>query len=348
MKLNIKKNYLFNFFYIAFIFLLSIDSFRNPLKSQRILGFSAYKLIIPLLILQLVLNWKYNIKLFPKISKILFKIIFPILILITIVFSILDTVVSPNFVYTLTNFHQQGLGNLSLYLGLSLFFNKSNRYWQKNIKNIIFYIPFILIILLLITKLWPGDVFEIMILEDHIIENFQFIVLFIGGVVSLFFALKFRVKNKSLYYFFLITFFCLFLISGDEISWGQRIFNFKTIDAIKPYNLQNENTIHNLDFFDHFVRIGYILFSLFGVFSKSIAKLVSENKSYVNYLPDNIFLGYFIFPAIYNVLEYFSFNNSIKGWAEPMELFLYCGLVFFIIYQGYLRYKKYYKNTINV
>jgi len=184
-----------------------------------------------------------------------------------------------------------------------------------------------------------------MILEDHIIENFQFIVLFIGSFVSLFFALKFKVKNKYLHYFFLIAFFCLFLVSGDEISWGQRIFNFKTIDTIKSYNLQNENTIHNLDFIDEFVRIGYILLSLFGVFSKSIGKLVSKNKSLINYLPDNIFLGYFIFPAVYNVLEYFYFNNSIKDWAEPMELFPYCGLVFFIIYQGYLRYKKYYLNT---
>lgn len=338
MKLNLKINYLFNLFYVTFIFLLSIDSFRNPLKSQEIIGLSIYKLIIPFLILQLILNWKYKIKLAPKINRILFYLSIPIA-LMTILMSVVSVITPPNYIFTITNLNQQQLGFLSFFIIMSLLFNKSKIWWRKNINKIIFFTPFILVSVLIIVSLWPNDIFKKMVLEDHLIENSQFVILFIGGIVSLFFSFKLRVKNKYLYYLFVTISICFFLVSGDEISWGQRIFNLKTIDVIAPYNLQNENTIHNLDFFDQYIRVGYILFSLLGIFAKPIAKVLNK-KNLVNWLPDYIFLGYFLFSAIYNILEYFSLNKSIKDWAEPMELFLYCGLVFFFIHQGYHKIKK--------
>jgi len=36
---------------------------------------------------------------------------------------------------------------------------------------------------------------------------------------------------------------------GEEISWGQRIFNFATPEAIKDINLQQEFNFHNLEIF---------------------------------------------------------------------------------------------------
>ena len=51
-------------------------------------------------------------------------------------------------------------------------------------------------------------------------------------------------------YFFLLM-ACIFLFGfGEEISWGQRIFNFDTPDFIANRNTQKELTIHNLELFD--------------------------------------------------------------------------------------------------
>ena len=36
---------------------------------------------------------------------------------------------------------------------------------------------------------------------------------------------------------------------GEEISWGQRIFNIATPETISQMNVQDETNIHNLEFF---------------------------------------------------------------------------------------------------
>ena len=42
----------------------------------------------------------------------------------------------------------------------------------------------------------------------------------------------------------------LFLAFGEEISWGQRIFNFSTPEAIDRINVQHEFNLHNLEIFN--------------------------------------------------------------------------------------------------
>jgi hypothetical protein len=37
-----------------------------------------------------------------------------------------------------------------------------------------------------------------------------------------------------------------FFVCGEEISWGQRIFNFKTSAYFQEHNSQDEENIHNL------------------------------------------------------------------------------------------------------
>src|SRR4051812_24271651 len=41
-----------------------------------------------------------------------------------------------------------------------------------------------------------------------------------------------------------------FFGGGEEISWGQRIFGWKTPDAFKHENIQHETNIHNLKLFN--------------------------------------------------------------------------------------------------
>ncbi len=48
--------------------------------------------------------------------------------------------------------------------------------------------------------------------------------------------------------FYLLLGLLLFVAFGEEISWGQRIFNFETAESIKEINAQEEFNIHNLKF----------------------------------------------------------------------------------------------------
>ncbi len=80
--------------------------------------------------------------------------------------------------------------------------------------------------------------------EDGLFEWATFFYLFAASAV--FFILS--VKSKNI--FFLMLFVVLLLGAGEEISWGQRIFNYQTPEIIRQKNIQQEFNIHNLEVFN--------------------------------------------------------------------------------------------------
>jgi len=91
--------------------------------------------------------------------------------------------------------------------------------------------------------------------EDGFFQNCGASFLFIASM--LFFYLFFRSKQdqpvsvakKRGNIWFLLLGLLFFFGAGEEISWGQRIFNFKT-PAFMSSNIQSEFSIHNLPLFD--------------------------------------------------------------------------------------------------
>ena len=81
--------------------------------------------------------------------------------------------------------------------------------------------------------------------EDQLFEWLGF-AFFLSS--SIFFFLTF-LKTRS--FFVLLLALILFGGAGEEISWGQRIFGFKTPEIIKEINVQKEFTIHNIEIFNN-------------------------------------------------------------------------------------------------
>jgi len=86
--------------------------------------------------------------------------------------------------------------------------------------------------------------------EDGIIEYLGAFFLFLTSLLlflTCFFYL--RKNNKTRYQKIIFIFFALafFLAAGEEISWGQRVFDFKTPQYLKTINDQNEINLHNID-----------------------------------------------------------------------------------------------------
>jgi len=99
------------------------------------------------------------------------------------------------------------------------------------------------------------EILETFVNEDQIFENLT-VVYFL--VISVFFGIyivRFRPTIAEKKYYFIkklvvIGFALLFFVgAGEEISWGQRIFNIQTPKALENANVQKELTIHNLEFF---------------------------------------------------------------------------------------------------
>jgi len=61
---------------------------------------------------------------------------------------------------------------------------------------------------------------------------------------------NFRIIKTNRNLVFLVCSLLFFVAFGEEISWGQRIFNWETPESIEKINFQQETNLHNLNNFN--------------------------------------------------------------------------------------------------
>ncbi|MGV6846103.1 MAG: hypothetical protein ACWA42_08260 [Lutibacter sp.] len=83
--------------------------------------------------------------------------------------------------------------------------------------------------------------------EDGFVENSQFILLLTSSILLFVYFFK-LFKYKSIYWKVGVLLFALafFFASGEEISWGQRIFNIQSSEYFLENNAQHETNLHNM------------------------------------------------------------------------------------------------------
>ena len=81
-------------------------------------------------------------------------------------------------------------------------------------------------------------------IEDGFVEYLSAFFWLIGIVFALKILSKNKLKNNLIGLIFLLV---SFISLGEEISWGQRIFNFSTPESIASINRQKEFNFHNLN-----------------------------------------------------------------------------------------------------
>lgn len=90
--------------------------------------------------------------------------------------------------------------------------------------------------------------------EDHYFETIGAISFFATSVLFFYgFWLLRSIKPATRYLFIkkialLGLAAAFFFAAGEEISWGQRIFNIETPETLSEINVQDEITIHNINF----------------------------------------------------------------------------------------------------
>lgn len=132
--------------------------------------------------------------------------------------------------------------------------------------------------------------------EDGLFEYLTALSFLIASVI---FFVLFLNQKKIVYVFFALIFF---IGMGEEISWGQRIFNYGTPEYFKEKNIQNELNLHNLELFD----------------SKNIE---GEYKSGISYILSINFL-YKLFWLVYGLIlpVVYSFSVIVKNAANKISL----------------------------
>jgi hypothetical protein len=175
-------------------------------------------------------------------------------------------------------------------------------------KNSFIFKPVIYLILLIYipltyTVLAMGNkIIAALVPEDHFFEIIGAFSLF---VTSLLFLYGFRVARKSLdktwtslikqlVYLGLVLLF--FFGAGEEISWGQRIFGFKTPEQLAQVNKQDELNLHNLSVLENSKlftadRLFDAFWFLFAVFTPAIALMVPAFKRFAGKFIPIVFWG---------------------------------------------------------
>ncbi len=107
---------------------------------------------------------------------------------------------------------------------------------------------------------YSENIYMYLIQEDGIYENLTAIGMLVGAILV--FAKIFRSSNLTKYQkgFYIFLALMMFFGFGEEISWGQRIFDIETTGYLAENNLQGETNLHNLKI--NGVKVNKVIFSL--------------------------------------------------------------------------------------
>jgi len=88
---------------------------------------------------------------------------------------------------------------------------------------------------------------SILTTEDGLIEWLTVLALAITSIVCLYRVITLHQKKPTLFLIMTLLLGAIFIFgAGEEISWGQRIFNTESSEFFQQHNAQGETNLHNL------------------------------------------------------------------------------------------------------
>jgi hypothetical protein len=155
--------------------------------------------------------------------------------------------------------------------------------------------------------------------EDRATEWITFAGFFFASLLRAGAALRRapRPRLATLYLAGLAFFF--FVCAGEELSWGQRVFGFKTPDAIKRSNEQKEFNLHNLDV-EHFHPVAVVsaFMKVFGILLPLACwwRRRAGDAPWRRFLPAPAVVAAFVFPEVLGFLVGHLKPAILERWSQ--------------------------------
>ena len=134
-------------------------------------------------------------------------------------------------------------------------------------ERVIFSIVFLLIVIGVVLSRADLPIFEgFYVREDGFIEWLTIVALLSGAFLCFYRTFKLKSQRSLIFLLGMVLMGLVFVFGvGEEISWGQRIFDIESPEFFIKHNAQGELNIHNLIFNER--KINKIIFgTLLGVF----------------------------------------------------------------------------------
>jgi len=125
--------------------------------------------------------------------------------------------------------------------------------WQRSLISIVFFIALYVLYWVIFTispeahAYWIGGGGVDLGAEDRAYEWIGFLGFFGAGIFSLMTLVYRKSMPGKVALFFLGVGVFYIVCAGEEISWGQRIFNWETPEKFAEANSQGETNLHNLE-----------------------------------------------------------------------------------------------------
>lgn len=196
----------------------------------------------------------------------------------------------------------------------------------------ILYILIIIYIIVGFSTLTAGEELAgILFREDRYFEDIGVLSFFAASV--LFFLAYNLARLKRLAWIkrsILLGLAILFFFGGgEEISWGQRIFNFKEPASLEAINVQGETNIHNIELngisipfeklFDIF-WLGFTVFVPFGcLLSISVSKLTEKYIPIIHWGIGLLFVVNYLWAKIAKLLYISVYTYSVIPFVQAVQ-----------------------------
>ena len=157
--------------------------------------------------------------------------------------------------------------------------------------------------------------FDLLKKEDGPLEWLQFGQFFISSLMGIYIFYKSKKKrsiNSWIWLFFSV--FC-FLISAEEISWGERITGF-TLNSVTELSIQSETNFHNLPFFHNI-----LLDPLLHVLCIFLGWVGWRKWPNLSGLPSKKYSLFFLFVSLFFAFYDLSWASTVEHIRNDQEIF---------------------------
>lgn len=347
---------------------IGIEFFKYRGFFENHIGVPLWQLVLIYLVSLILINLLGQTKLVPTftdivpnirsswLTKLIIWLMLPFAVFLFILLSGFEAYNFTNFVFSTFGVNLYALTELLLLCFFYLVIIAPTTYWKKQWPTILFF-SFLLVCLFLYNYFF--ELFYALSAnlsledDDKFMEQIQVIILLVGCGISGTLAICTK-KNYLLKFIYVAaTLFFLFL-AGEEISWGERLFNLSVETPKENYqkelNFHNQPIINEITFFLYIVTFLYAVASwtifnwakkreLITIQTKAYWKLFTfRGNEIIFFLPTFIFNPYAAFTIFIGyppMLDFFhdlgltpEFGktlNFMAHWGETFEVFFYLG-----------------------
>lgn len=166
--------------------------------------------------------------------------------------------------------------------------------------------------------------------EDHLVEWLQVVALLVAlGAYALLARHHWTAGRRFSAVLSALAVVAIFFITGEEISWGQRILGWATPAALQAINDQGESNIHNIGALastSRLVQFGAVVYGAFVPLLILLPRLPRRLR-YSYFVPPVALASFFIGPSLYWAIRIpINPTDAIFRVSEITELSAYGGL----------------------